>query len=58
MKLKLAVCDVEDCAEAAAYSVLILEGEFDGLDFDACSVEHLEAYLHELAKAPSEQEEK
>jgi len=44
MKLKLTVCDVEDCAEAAAYSVLILEGEFDGLDFDACSVEHLEAY--------------
>ena len=46
--MNVVVCDAGDCVEPAIYSVKILEGDFEGMEFDVCSVEHITAYVTEI----------
>ena len=56
--MKVTLCDVEDCDEYARLSLKILADEtFEGITFDACSTEHVAAYLAELSRELPEAEE-
>jgi len=43
--VKMTVCDYKDCLEEATLAVEVLEGDFQGDCFDACSIRHAQAYL-------------
>ena len=48
------LCDVDNCGEVRAYAVIIQDGDYQGLDFDACSVEHITAYIDQLGREYTE----
>lgn len=54
--MKVTLCDVDGCNESATLHVVMLDGMFKDLDFDACTFGHAERY-HDEAHMNAEEGE-